>query len=268
MRLLAAALFALAAACVRVTPQVTPSGPALLAVVTWNMHAGRGDLPRLLDDLTAGRLTSAPPRNYVVLLQEAIEGTRADVRTIGAERRLSSYFSPVRVGAALTSGNAVLSTLPLENPRAIALPVERQPRGAVLTAIRLEGQPFFVAATHLENRLAFRRGLVFADRARGRQAVALLRAIPASGPGVLGGDLNTMLGPREPALRVLLARFPDTPPHDAPSYENRLALDHVFFDLPDGWYASRQVIADRYESDHNPVIGLVTGLRPRELTPE
>jgi endonuclease/exonuclease/phosphatase (EEP) superfamily protein YafD len=44
----------------------------------------------------------------------------------------------------------------------------------------------------------------------------------------------------------------------APTFANRLILDHLFFDLPPRWTASRQVIADRYGSDHHPLLGLVT----------
>src|SRR5688572_27541634 len=55
--------------CVRPAPVVTPTGPIVLAVITWNTHGDRGDLPRLLDDLASGRLIGATFRDYVVLLQ-------------------------------------------------------------------------------------------------------------------------------------------------------------------------------------------------------
>src|SRR5687767_15641808 len=42
--------------------------------------------------------------------------------------------------------------------------------------IRVAGQPLFVVSTHLENRLGWLRGL-FGDRARGRQAEALIQAL-------------------------------------------------------------------------------------------
>lgn len=228
----------------------------LLAVVTWNMNASRGDLPRLLDDLAAGRLTDAPPSPYLVLLQEAIEGGDRDVRAVAAARGLSAYFSPVRRSPLRTSGNAIVATMPLEDVRVIDLPRERQPRAAIAATIAVGGRPLFVVATHLENRLGWLRGL-FGDRARGRQAAALLQAIPAQGPGILGGDLNTMLGPSEPAWRALIDRFPDTPQRPAPTFRDRLVLDHLFFDLPEAWTATRRVIADRYGSDHHPVIGTI-----------
>jgi endonuclease/exonuclease/phosphatase (EEP) superfamily protein YafD len=75
---------------------------------------------------------------------------------------------------------------------------------------------------------------------------------------MVGGDLNTILGPDEPSLRMLGERFGDTPEvRPVPTFHDRLVLDHLFFDLPDGWVATRSVIAERYESDHHPVLGLV-----------
>ena len=221
------------------------------------MHGGRGDLPRLIDDLETGRLTGAPPLEYVLLLQEFIDrGDDAVDRT--RRRQLTLFASPVRG----RTGNAILSTIRLEEPRTVDLPRERQPRAAVVATIRVAGETFFVASTHLENRLGWLQGL-FGDRARGRQADALLEALPSRGHGMVGGDLNTMLGPDEPAWRELLTRFPDTPDEPEPTFRDRLVLDHLFFDLPDGWTATRRVIRDRYRSDHHPVVGEITARSPR-----
>jgi endonuclease/exonuclease/phosphatase family metal-dependent hydrolase len=245
-----------AAACVHVAPAAPGNGPPLLAVVTWNLHGGEGNLPRLLDDLAAGELTTAPVRDYLLLLQEAIEGGRHDVRAIAGERMLAAAFSPVRRTGRGVSGNAILSTRPLDRVRVVDLPRERQPRAALAATLDLAGHPLFIVDTHLENRLGWRRGL-FGDRARGRQADALLAAIPSPGHGILGGDMNTMLGADESALRAFFARFPDTPPDPEPTFRNRLVLDHLFFDLPDGWTATRRVLPERYGSDHHPVLGLI-----------
>jgi endonuclease/exonuclease/phosphatase family metal-dependent hydrolase len=255
---LAITILSIIAGCVRPAPVVTPSGPILLTVVTWNLHGARGDLPRLLDDLAAGRLTDAPVRDFVVLLQEATDQGDRDVRAIAASRQLSAFFSLVWRSPSRTNGNAILSTVPLINPRAIDLPRERQPRAAAIAAIPIAGETMFVVSTHLENRLGWLRGL-FGDRARGRQAEALLLEVPPRQHGILGGDMNTMLGPTEPAWRAFLDRFPETPPRPAPTFRDRLVLDHLFFDLPDGWTATRRVIEDRYGSDHHPVLGVIHG---------
>jgi endonuclease/exonuclease/phosphatase family metal-dependent hydrolase len=119
----------------------------------------------------------------------------------------------------------------------------------------LDNDTLFVASVHLENRLGWLRGL-FGDHARGRQADALLQALP-SGHGIVGGDFNTMLGPDEPAWRSMLRRFPDTPDRPEPTFRDRLVLDHLFFDLPDGWRVTRRVMSERYGSDHHPVLAEV-----------
>jgi endonuclease/exonuclease/phosphatase family metal-dependent hydrolase len=229
-----------------------------MAVVTWNMNAGRGDLPALLSDLTAGRLGGGVPGAYVLLLQEAVEGNGDPEPTLGRVRplELSTFFSAVREFDGRIRGNAILSSLPLTATRVIALPRERQPRAAVAASLSLHGQPLFVVSVHLENRVSWLRGGLFSDGARGRQAAALMAALPPDEPGIVGGDLNTWLGPTEPAWRMLLMRFPDTPHGvrvDA-TFRDRLALDHLFFQLPEGWEGETYVVADKYGSDHHPVV--------------
>jgi len=210
------------------------------------MHGGRGDVKRLIGDLETGVLTDAPPRDYVLLLQEFPSRNEGEVGS--RTHALTVFASPVRDG----TGNAIVSTIPLEGPRTLDLPRERQPRAAVAATVRADGQELFLVSTHLENRLGWLRGL-FGDRARGRQAEALIDGLP-TGHGIVGGDFNTMLGPDEPAWRMLQQRFPDTPDRPEPTFRDRLVLDHLFFDLPDGWTVKRRVIEDQYGSDHHPVI--------------
>jgi len=226
------------------------------------MHAGRGDLPRLLDDLGSGRAAGVAVRDYVLLLQEAIENGEHDVVAIGSARNLSTFFSEVRRTSRGVSGNAIVSTQPLLMPSVINLPRQRQRRGAVAATIEIAGNRLLVIDAHFENRTSLLRAL-FSDTARGRQADALLRALPADGPIVLGGDFNTWLGPTEPAWRTLAARFPDTPggPFEA-TFRDRLVLDHLFFDVPDEWQVVRLVAKETYGSDHRPVIGIISSFAP------
>ena len=234
-----------------------PGTPADLAVITWNLDAGRGDLSRLAADLASGRLTGVPPRDYVLLLQEAVSGVGTDAEQLARARNVHAFVVPVYEVAGRIRGNAIVSTSPLRDTRRISLPQERQPRMAAVGEITVGGQSLFVVSTHFENRLSWLRGGIFSDTARGRQADALLRALP-EGPGILGGDLNTLLGPSEPAWRLFAIRFPDTPKEQRdPTFRERLVLDHVFFDLPEGWMARTRVIEDRYGSDHHPVLGIV-----------
>ena len=258
-RLLAAFLVFSLSACITIRDPLRPLPVRIsLAVIAWNLHEGQGDLPRLVDDLTIGLLTGAQPVNaYVLLLQEVTTEEQRAPRALTVRPGLATYFSPVRRGNGRVSGNAILSTSPLASTRVIDLPRERQPRAAVTASVEVDGTRLFVVSAHLENRIAWTRGGLFSDGARGRQAEALIRALPPDAPGIVGGDMNTWLGPNEPAWRALLQRFPDTPERPRPTFRDRLVLDHLFFDLPNGWVATRQVIANRYGSDHHPVMGLL-----------
>jgi endonuclease/exonuclease/phosphatase family metal-dependent hydrolase len=253
------ALAAAVTSCAAATrAQPAASADVDLAIVTWNMHIGVGDLPRLVADLAAGRLTGVVPRQYVLLLEEVTDGGPNDPAPIARERNLSLQFQPIRQRSAHLSGNAILSTLPLSNVRQITLPREREPRGSLLATTTLADQIIFLVAVHLENRVSLQRGLLFSDGPRARQARALIANLPA-GHGIAGGDLNTWLGPDEPALKIFAARFPNTPTDRLqPTVVDRLVLDHLFFDVPAGWQVRRWSLRDYYGSDHRPVVGVVS----------
>jgi endonuclease/exonuclease/phosphatase family metal-dependent hydrolase len=255
--------------CARLPPQPLPgaaSAAPTLAVATWNMHAGRGDLVRLVDDLASGRLTAGVPRDYVLLLQEEVERDNEPLGALAATRHLFAFFLPLRRQHGGIIGNAILSTQPFEDPRIVPLPRQRQLRAVAAANVTVAGERLFVASVHLENRLAWWK-IVFSDTARGRQARALLQEFPAAQHGVLGGDLNTWLGPNEPAWREMLRRFPaahfDT---HQPTFHGRLVLDHLFIDLPAGWSASRRVVAETYGSDHHPVVAMMSAGPSRGVT--
>jgi endonuclease/exonuclease/phosphatase family metal-dependent hydrolase len=229
------------------------------------MHAGKGDLVRFVDDLASGRLTGSPPSDYVVMLQEDVERENEPLGAVAAKRHLFAFFLPLRREHGAVSGNAMLSTQPFGQPRIITLPRQRQPRAAAAANITIAGERLFVATVHLENRLPWWK-VLFSDTARGRQARALLQALPATQHGVLGGDLNTWFGPVEPAWREMLRRFPETRFDSLqPTFQDRLVLDHLLFDLPDRWTVSRRVVTETYGSDHNPVVAAVTAGPPRPV---
>jgi endonuclease/exonuclease/phosphatase family metal-dependent hydrolase len=232
------------------------------------MHAGRGDLPRLLGDLTAGRLTRSRPSALVLMLQEAVDCDGNPPSTVDRLRPfgIATYFVPVREIRGRPYGNAIMTSLALVNRGVIPLPRERQPRSAAVAHIEVAGTRLFVASVHLENRVSWLRGGVLADHARRRQAEALVEGLPRNESGILGGDLNTQFGPGEAALLTLLVRFPDTPPVSRAdvTFHDRLALDHLLFDLPAGWTVNRRVLMDAYGSDHHPVLGIVRTAEPSQ----
>jgi endonuclease/exonuclease/phosphatase family metal-dependent hydrolase len=220
------------------------------------MDAGRGDLRALMSGVTSGNLTGTAPASTVFLLQEAVE---ADVRAV-AGTRWTVFLAPIWRDGLQVRGNAIVADLPIEAPRVMPLPRERQPRAVALGSVTVGGESLFVASAHLENRVSWWQGGVLSDTARGRQAEALLQVLPLDQPGILGGDFNTWLGPNEPAWRALARRFPDTAEWPrAPTFADRLILDHILVDLPDGWRSVRRVLPDRYGSDHHPVLAVIFG---------
>ena len=251
-------LLLLSAGCATAPVETIPTGRIVLALVTWNMDAGRGDLPRLVADLEAGRLTPGRPENVALLLQEAVVDDVPTLPALARARKWHLAFDPVRINGPRATGNAILSSQLLQDRRSIALPRERQPRGAVAASVEVAGERIFLVSAHLENRVSLWRAL-FSDVARRRQADALIDALPEDGFGVLGGDFNAWLGRNEPAWRVLLDRFTDTPGvMRTATFRDRLVLDHLLFDLPPAWHAVTTVSRDRYASDHHPVVGALS----------
>ena len=257
-----------------------------LCVISWNTALGTGDVQRLLDDVRVER-GNVP---IVLLLQEAYrEGPEVpEGRTLsasfagrlGGERSveiellaerlgMNLYYVPsMRNGAPWETdedrGNAILSTLPLEQLSAVELPFERQRRVAVaatISATSTDGIPWRlrVVSAHLDNLVGLRRGwFVGAEYARVRQTRALLDYVRDDSAVILAGDFNTWFGSAEPAYGAIARVFPDTDSSDRqPTFMGLLRLDHMFFRLPDGWRGTFKRGADRYGSDHYPLIGSI-----------
>jgi endonuclease/exonuclease/phosphatase family metal-dependent hydrolase len=272
----------------------TGDQPALDEVmfVSWNVHVGHGDLERFVSDLRAGRLSDGRrPRHLVLMLQEAVRSqdvprsipgsastagricpADADAVDIGrvAERlRMSVFYVPsMRDGAASGSyvpadrGNAILSTIPLVNAAAIELPGDGQRRVAatVDTTVLINGRlvALTLGSAHLSTRATARSLWIIGARGqRQQQARALAAQTNEHGLMILGADLNTWMGgPDEPAARDLERAFPSTPdgPREATASAGRV-LDYLFFRAPAGWLPRMTRAAERYGSDHYPVLG-------------
>jgi endonuclease/exonuclease/phosphatase family metal-dependent hydrolase len=263
----------------------------VVAIISWNMHVGGGNLRRLIADLEAGRLTDGQPMpEFVLLLQEAHRSgpsvpnwvtanlpvpsriapltshRREDIVTVASSLGLHLFYVPsMRNGRdardAEDRGNAILSTLPLTKLRAYELPFERQRRVAL--AARAQGWTtaghswsLDVVNVHLENRAGRRRWWLRSGAARARQVRALLDRLPEDRPMVLGGDLNTW-GGSERALEQVRERFePWTLEDPSPTFRG-MRLDYLFVRLLQGVQADYRVLDDAYGSDHHPLIGVV-----------
>jgi endonuclease/exonuclease/phosphatase family metal-dependent hydrolase len=260
----------------------------------WNTNVGAAQVRQLLSDLRSGDLSGdGPVEHFVLLLQEVhrqgpevaitppagsiwarrIDGRSADEERIDvvdfAQREGLYLFyvpsmrngSPRDRGSPEDRGNAILSTLPLGDLAAIELPVERQRRVAVAATIEVRTSEDIprrlrFVSTHLENRARWARLYRAFGAAQGNQARALVadleRMAPVSASAV-GGDFNTWFrGGGSGALDALRVRYPSPGRHP-----EGLRLDHLFLRLPRGWSGHYELLADRYGSDHVPLVGWI-----------
>jgi endonuclease/exonuclease/phosphatase family metal-dependent hydrolase len=260
--------------------------PALI-VVTWNTHVGAGNLTQFIGDLQSGRFTDGRRvDDFVLLLQEVYrrgdkipvplpEGAKAaraahhgspdrpagEIGAAAAALGLALFYAPsMRNGANIPEdrGNAILSTLPLDDYAGIELPLERQRRVAVAATVnaKVDETPvrLRVVSAHLSNFVGHHLW-IFSGWGRARQARALA-AVLTERPIVMGGDFNTWFGSWDAAYREL-ARVLESPPGDHRSTFWLLRLDHFFVCLPHGWQVTVRRADNRYGSDHYPVIARI-----------
>lgn len=252
-------------------------------VVSWNTHAGAGDLDRFITDLRAGRLTGQPVADFVLLLQEAYRDGHAPaidgVEWASAEpvRSLKDRWAAIDAAGRLglfgfyvpsmrngrpgqtreDRGNAILSTRPLTDLTAIELPLERQRRVAVAATLTLSsGRSLRIVCTHFTNMVMHHLWLL-SESGRLRQARALAARLPQEGPLILGGDFNAWFGFRDAAYREMASRLSPPDVNDKRPTFGPLRLDHLLFRLPDGWRTEIRRADGKYGSDHYPLIATV-----------
>ncbi|MGH7461511.1 MAG: endonuclease/exonuclease/phosphatase family protein [Longimicrobiales bacterium] len=270
-----------------------------IALVSWNTHVGGADIERFVRDLRNGRFTNGRPvPHFVLLLQEVFRadsalpartritvpdriaedppgpGTRRDIVQTAAILGLALLYVPsMRNGTSAAGnvpedrGNAILSSLDLEDVRALELPFEVQRRVAAIAEIDTEtisGDDFdlVLVSVHLDTRSRLRSLPASVGRGRRRQAAALIEDTRQDDAIVAGGDFNTWApGFFEVALPFLRSAFPQTPAapeaHTFQARAIRRRLDYLFFRLPDNMSATYQRIDAQYGSDHYPLIGWI-----------
>jgi len=156
-------------------------------------------------------------------------------------------------------GNAILSTMALEDVTAIELPFTRQRRVAIAASVQVHDadggtQRLRVTDVHLDALAGASRLWIFASGWRGRQARAVRDALPANVPALLGGDLNTWLWGRWESAYRTFARSMTPIPARVPGESAHGRMDHVFHLLPDPWRAHARRLRERFGSDHRPIV--------------
>ncbi|MCY3547397.1 MAG: hypothetical protein OXH49_11015 [Gemmatimonadetes bacterium] len=268
-----------------------------LAVAVWNARVGGGALRTFWEQLPTGAPT-------VLLLQEVFakgagmpepsgdarwaariadcpsEEDRVDIVTFAREAGLSLLYVPSmrnggpdggvpEDGPPEDRGCAILANVPLEQPRAIELPFERQRRVAVAASVTVCDHTVALCSVHLDNRAPWRRAWRTLGAARHRQMAGLLGAFPAGERAhahVLGGDLNTWVGGRgEGAYRLAKQHFPlPEQPDPRPTHHFEIGgwlrqSDHLMFQLPSEWRGEYRRLDNTFGSDHYPLLGSVAG---------
>lgn len=268
----------------RATDAMQPS--AALTIVSWNTALGAGDVAALYRQLKAEH----PERAVILLLQEAFRGgdevpspnegaafaahircgsPDREIEALASTLGLSLYYVPsMRNGAPGQTredrGNAILSTLPLEELTAIELPFERQRRVAIAATIAgtgSDGAPWRlrVASVHLDNRVGLNKLWIGSEYARARQARGLRDALQGSDPLVMAGDFNTWFGFADAAFRETARAFPQTTVTDRRrTFRGLMRLDHVFYRLPSAWRADVRRAESNRGSDHHALITTLT----------
>ncbi len=226
-----------------------------LVVATWNVHVGGGEVDRLLEWIRAQPALAGQAYGVVLLLQEAFRagpdvpappegmdmpkgirrrGAVKDVVELARTLDLHAAYVPSMRDGSLTAadardrGNAILSTEPLSDVRAIELPLGRQRRVAVGATVTPAGvSALRVITLHLDTR--GRR----VEQARALSAY-LADAATAGAPTIVGGDLNTLMGRRDRAYTIIDAVMPEER-----CGNNRTNEWPRWLDLTLGWWRGR-----------------------------
>lgn len=271
---------------VQAAPREAPDAQAM-AVLTWNVHGTHGRVLDLIAQLKAGRLTGQPVDDFVLLVQEAVRirrdpppvfadgmkrasrigGTNPDLPDIveAAEAAgLSLVYVPsMRNGAEREDrGNAILSTLPLEQLYAFELPFRRQRRVGITATVTVSDngvkRPLRFVNVHFDTTDGAKRLYVLGNPrpTQARATLSYLEAIEAPAPlAVLGGDFNTFLPFEDAADHTRRNWSRQQGDEDASRTRGLVRLDYLFFRLEAELCGSTRRVPATFGSDHHPVIG-------------
>lgn len=275
-----------------------PAAPEISGfdVLCWNIAIGRAHLDELLSRLRTGAfgdIGERADRPLVLLLQEVYRsdpsvpefprgrfhgghvpvGIRRDIVDFANEHNLSLRYAPsMRNGKHRSDrGNAVLANVAIRSARMFVLPYIRQRR--VVVKAELENIPdiTFISA-HLDTggQLPDQPMLRFGSgrSAQARELTRRLHDMPETQNFVLGADLNSPFGHRDPAIRSLMdagLRLADGAHTLRHTFHGpvRMLLDHVMVRSSGRITAASVVRLDElpgdrasriFGSDHHPLL--------------
>ena len=245
-------VLALVSAYVHRMPDRTESHDgSALEVVTYNVRMGYGMDGRFDPRAVADVVGDAD----VVLLQEVdrgwlLNGGQDQLAILARLTGMRAYFAPA---ADPVWGDAILTSLPVEEVRGHPLESYGAVTGAGVLAVRVEAgdQSWWVVSTHVQPTTTREDGTI--DQAR--DIAAYVEPLASSGRLVLGGDFN--LEPGSPSFDALLdAGLSDAladvrPLPTSDSVDPVEQIDHVF--VGPGLVASEGRVIETTASDHLPV---------------
>ena len=272
-------------------------------VVNWNVGIGLGRLTDVVAKLKAGVFDGevrSARRPLVMLVQEAYRAdntiperarsahtggksprrSRLDIVEMAHELGMSLRYAPsMRNGRHRSDrGNAILASVEIAHARSFALPHVRQRRIAV--AAELQGMPWLtLVSAHLDTRGRPHGQAARMSYAAGRTAQAneLGRRLDEEWGSdqtvLIGADLNSFFGSREPLLARLAAKGFRRVAHEGRSRHTfhapalRMLLDHILLKEASGSIADIRVTrldessSDReryiFGSDHHPLLARI-----------
>jgi endonuclease/exonuclease/phosphatase family metal-dependent hydrolase len=258
-----------------------------VVVVTWNVHGTHGRLLDFVAQLEAGALTGRPVRHFVILVQEAVrvrrgappafqDGMKKASRIDGTDPTLPDivesaealglsllYVPSMRNGEQREDrGNAILSTLPLDEAYAFELPYRRQRRVGVAAAITVDdggqARPLRIVNVHFDTTDGRDRLYVLGNPrpAQARATLDYVKSIETPAAlAVIGGDFNTFLPFEDAAEHTRREWSMNQGPEDTSRTRGMVRLDYLFFRIEADMCGQTSRARATFGSDHYPVIG-------------
>jgi len=268
------------------TPRAIPEAESV-AVVTWNVHGTHGRLLDFIAQLKSGHLTGEPIEHFVLLVQEAVrihhepppaleDGMKRAGRLGRTDPSLPDIVEAARAaGVSLLyvpsmrngveredRGNAILSTLPLDEAYAFELPFRRQRRVGVAATVTVNDagvpRPLRLVNVHFDTSQGWARLWVLGNPrpAQARATLDYAGAIDTPAPlAIIGGDFNTFLPFEDAAEDTRRGWAKNQGDEDASRTRGLVRLDYLFFRLEAELCGGTRRADGTFGSDHYPVIG-------------